>query len=79
MTLLDKYGSKHTGSQTNVQAKIRGTYGQMRTDRVYILEGTNGVYILANKYLYRNNKYYDNLLHDYRTKSLVLKPCRTWC
>ena len=44
-TLLDKYGSKHTGSQTNVQAKIRGTYERIRTDGVYIREGTGGVYI----------------------------------
>ena len=31
---VDKYGSKHTGSRTIVQAKIGGTYGQMRTDGV---------------------------------------------
>ena len=24
--LLDKYGSKHTGLKTNIQAKIGGTY-----------------------------------------------------
>ena len=32
---LDKYGSNHTGSRKNVQAKIRGTYSQMRMDGVY--------------------------------------------
>ena len=34
--LLDKYGSKHTGSQTNIQAKIGGTYKRIRTDGVHI-------------------------------------------
>ena len=33
--VLDKYGIKHTGSWANVQANIRGEYGQMRIDRVY--------------------------------------------
>ena len=42
---LDKYGSKHTGSQTKIQAKIGETYEQMRTDGVYIQEGTVGLYI----------------------------------
>ena len=42
---LDKYCSKHTGSQTNIQANIGGTYEQTRTDGVYIQEGTVGVYI----------------------------------
>ena len=32
---LDKYGSKHTGSQTRIQAKIGVTYKQIRTDGVY--------------------------------------------
>ena len=36
---------KIKGSHTNVQANIRGMYGQMITDRVYILERTNEVYI----------------------------------
>ena len=36
---LDKYGSKHTGSKTNMQAKIGGTYDQIRMDGVYIREG----------------------------------------
>ena len=34
---IDKYGSKHTGSQTNIQAKFGRTYEQIRMDRVYIL------------------------------------------
>ena len=42
--VIDKYDSKHTGSRTNVQANIEGTYGQMRTDGLYRQEGTNGVY-----------------------------------
>ena len=42
---LDKYGSKHTGSQKNIQAKIGGTNERIRTDGVYTLEGTVGVYI----------------------------------
>ena len=37
---LDKYGGKHTGSHTNIQAKIGGTNEQIRTDGVYIGEGT---------------------------------------
>ena len=35
---VDKYGSKHTGSQKNIRANIGGTYEQIRTDRVYIRE-----------------------------------------
>ena len=35
---LDKYGSKHTGSHTNMQAKIGGMYKQIRTDGLYIYE-----------------------------------------
>ena len=46
---VDKYGSKHTGSQTNIQAKIGGTYEEIRTDGVYIREGTVGVYIREGK------------------------------
>ena len=44
-TRSDKYGSKHTGKRTNVQANIGGTYSQMRTNIVYRREQTNGVYI----------------------------------
>ena len=46
---IDKYGSKYTGSQTNVQAKIGGTYKQIRTDGVYIREGTDTVCIQYGK------------------------------
>ena len=46
---LDKYGSKYTGSRTDVKAKIGGMYRQMRTDGVYRQEGTNGVYIQEGK------------------------------
>ena len=46
---LDKYGSKHTGSQTNIQAKIGGTNDRIRTDGVYIREGTVRVYIQEGK------------------------------
>ena len=46
---LDKYGSKHTGSQTNIQANIGGTYDLIRTDTVYIREGTFRVYIREGK------------------------------
>ena len=46
---LDKYSSKNTGRQTNVQAKIGGTYRQMRMDRVYIQEVTNIVHIWEGK------------------------------
>ena len=42
---IDKYGSKHIGRRTILQANIGGTYGKMRTDGVYRREGTNGVYI----------------------------------
>ena len=45
MSKIDKYGSKHRGSQTNEQANIIGMYGQTRKDGVYILDGKNGVYI----------------------------------
>ena len=38
MSKIDKYGSKHRGSQTNKQANIRGMYGQKRTYGVYILD-----------------------------------------
>ena len=38
ITLLDKYGSKHTDSRTNVQSKIRGMYEKMRKDGVYRIE-----------------------------------------
>ena len=48
---LDKYGSKHTGSRTNVQARIGGTYGQMKTDGLYRREGKNGVYLLLLLFL----------------------------
>ena len=40
---LDNYDSKHKGSQTNIQANIGGKYEQIRTDGVYIREGTVGV------------------------------------
>ena len=33
---IDKYGSKNTGIQTNIQAKFGGTYEQIIMDRVYI-------------------------------------------
>ena len=33
---LDKYGSKNTGSHTNIQENIGGAYKQIRTDGVYI-------------------------------------------
>ena len=42
---LDKYGSEHIGSHTDIQAKVGGTYRQMKMDVVYRREGTNGVYI----------------------------------
>ena len=29
---IDKYGSKHTVIQTNVQVNIKGMYNQIRTD-----------------------------------------------
>ena len=44
VTFLDKYGSKHTGSHTNIQAKIVGTYEQVITDR-YIYEKAQSEYI----------------------------------
>ena len=47
--VIDKYGSKHTGSQTNIQANIGGTYEQIRTDGLYIWEGTVGVYTQEGK------------------------------
>ena len=33
---IDKYGSKHTDSQTNIQANIGGTYERIIIDGVYI-------------------------------------------
>ena len=36
---LDKYFSKYTGSQTNIQANIGGAYEKIRTVGVYIQEG----------------------------------------
>ena len=42
---LDIYCSNHTGSQTNVETNIAGTYGQMRTNGVYRQEATKIVYI----------------------------------
>ena len=42
---VDKYGSKHTDSGTNVQAKIGGTYGRTRTDGVNIYEKERTEYI----------------------------------
>ena len=53
---LDKYSSKHTGSQTNIQANIGGTYKQIITDGVYIREGTVRVYIRKGKYM-RKKRY----------------------
>ena len=41
--ILEIYGSKHTGSYTNIQAKIGGTYKKIRTNGVYIREGRVGV------------------------------------
>ena len=38
-TVVDKYDIKHTGSQTNIQENIGGTYEQIITDGVYIREG----------------------------------------
>ena len=46
---LDKYGIKHTGVRTMVQANIRGMYRTMRTDIVYRQEGTNDVFIREGK------------------------------
>ena len=62
---LDKYGSKHTGSRTNVQPKFGGTYGQMRPDGVYIREVTNGVYIREGKE--REGKYTRTLRSNDKT------------
>ena len=47
---LDKYGSKHTVSRTNVKAKIGGTYGKMGTYGVGTdeKEQTNYTYEKAN-------------------------------
>ena len=49
MTTVDKFGSKHTGRRTNLQANIRGTYGKIRTDGVYRREVTNIVYVQEGK------------------------------
>ena len=48
-SLIDKYGSKHTDSQRNIQAKIGGTYEKIRMYGVYIQEHTVGVYIREGK------------------------------
>ena len=66
---VDKYGSKHTGSQTNIQTNIGGTYGQIRTDGVYIREGTFGVYIREGKYTRRH--IYENSTFERTNISLV--------
>ena len=58
---LDKYGSKHTGIQTNIQTNIGLTYEQIITDRLYIREGTVGLYIWEGKdmrILHSNDKTY---------------------
>ena len=44
---IDKYGSKYTGSQTNVQAKIGGTYKQIRTDGGLDTTGFNQLNVYA--------------------------------
>ena len=41
---LDKYGGKHTGTRTNVQANIRGTYGRIRTDGVNKRRNERSIY-----------------------------------
>ena len=66
---LDKYDSKHTGSQTNVQSIIGGTYKQIRTDVVYIQEGTDIVYIWEGKDMIR--QIYDNSMFEWPKISLV--------
>ena len=58
---LDKYVSKHTGSQTNIQENIGGAYERIITDRVYIQKGTVGVYIREGKYI-RRQRYDDSTL-----------------
>ena len=40
-TNIYKHGSKHTGSKTNIQAKIGGTYERIKTEGLYIQEGKN--------------------------------------
>ena len=58
---LDKYGSKYTGSQTNIQENIEGTYNQIRKDGVYIHEGTFIVYIREGKDI-RRQRYEDSTI-----------------
>ena len=55
---VDKYGSKHTGSQKKIQENIGGTYKRIRTDGVYIQEVTVGVYIRERKDM-RRKRYED--------------------
>ena len=75
--LVDKYGSKHTGSLTNVQAIIGGMYGQMRTDGVYRRERKNGVYTKEGKEREvkdtRTLRLNDNAYHWYKLISSFLK------
>ena len=46
---VDKYDSKHTGSRPIVQAKIGGTYGQMRTDGVYTRRNKRSIHTRRQK------------------------------
>ena len=55
---LDKYSSKHTGSQITIQENIGGAYERIRTDGVYIQEGTVGVYIREGKDMRRQRYEY---------------------
>ena len=68
-TPLDKYGSKHTGSQTNIQAKIGGTYEQIITEGLYIREGTVGVYIWEVKVTWSQR--YEDSTFEWPNISLV--------
>ena len=71
---LYKYVSKYTGSQTNIQAKIGGTYKWIRMDRVYIQEVTVVVYIQEVKYM-RRQIYEDSTfewLNTYLVKTNII-------
>ena len=56
---IDKCGSKHIGSHTNINVNVGGTYKRIITDGVYIQEGTAGVYIQEGKDM-RMQRYEDS-------------------
>ena len=78
LRILDKYGSKHTGSQKNIQVNIGGTFERIKTDRVYIREVTVGLYMKEGKdmrTLHLNDQmylWYEQIVSIQSTKNKIL-------